>query len=105
MRKAAVLFLLLTLFGCTAYDGTAYIKKDLDAMKCSRNSTQPNIDMESARTDCMNYTVNPEAVEYLRTGVSIATIDWIKEVHRRTYQECMDGKGFVCDWEREPGKK
>ena len=98
MRKVAILFLFpfILLAGCTTHEGAAYIRKDLDAMKC--NSLQPNIDIKTAKTDCMKYTVNDEADEYLRGGVSIATIDWIKEVHRRTYQECMSKNGYGCQW-------
>lgn len=88
----------LLLSSCTTYEGAAYIRADLDAMKCSNNSAQKTIDINTAKADCMAYTVNPEADEYLKAGVSVATIDWIREVHRRTYRECMDGKGFACSW-------
>ena len=92
-----IIVTLLSLSGCTMYDGAAYLKNELDIMKCTESQPpKAQADFKTAKSDCINSIVDEE---YFKAGVSSATIDWIKEVHRRTYQDCMGKKGYSCMWE------
>ena len=95
MRNKMIILAILLLAGCTTYKGASYIKDDLNAMKCSPSSAQRTAEMETAKSDCMKSAVDEE---YLKNGVSMVTIDWIKEVSRSTYHSCMSDKGFACSW-------
>jgi|GEM_PF-6743024 hypothetical protein len=99
MKIITVILLAALLIGCgTTHDGASYIRKELDVAKCWNGSPPPSIELTTAKPDCIKYTVNDEAEAHLKNGVALITLDWILEVHRNTYKECMAKKGFVCDW-------
>ena len=102
MRKALILFLFLALFaGCSTYEGAAYIKKDLNGMKCSNNSAQMGIDIKTAKIDCIKDIVDDE---YFKGGAAYVVVDSIRDIDRHRYIRCMGDKGFRCDWP-ETGNK
>ena len=99
MKIITIVLLAVLVVGCgTTHDGASYIRKELEVAKCWDASPPPSIALITAKTDCIKYTVNDEAEAYLNKGVSVITIDWIAEVHRNTYKDCMAKKGFTCDW-------
>jgi hypothetical protein len=106
-RIIITIFLVLSPFlilsSCTTYEGAAYIKNDLNNMTCSSNSAQTNIDIKTAKADCIKGIVDEE---YFKGGASYVTVDSIKSVDRYRYADCMRDKGFICGWgASEPGKK
>ena len=96
MKKLAVILMVVLFFpACTTYEGAAYLKNSLEQMSCTE-SQSPAPDFKTAKADCIKQTVDDE---YFKAGVSETTLAWIKEVHRRTYKECMAKKGYACTWE------
>lgn len=98
MKNYIFIIIVLLLSGCTTYEGAAYLKNDLSKMDCSENKLQKKrVNFKAAQDECMKHTVDDD---YFKAGVSEATLTWIREVHRRTYQECMDMNGFSCSWDK-----